>query len=348
MKRSLVLSSRVWTPLPAMVLAAEAAGFSRVWTTEGPRRDALVRAAALLAITSRIAVGSGIAFAFSRNPLALAGAAADLALISGGRFTLGLGAGTRGVRRQYGVDIDKVAPWFEEVVAVVRQGIAATSQGVSFDGQYFKVKLSGARLADVAEAPPEPPIFGGALNPIMVQRVAKCCDGLALLSIGIGQPYFEDVVMPAFRRGRERAGKSAVGGLTCWIITAVDGDRERARLMARRQLAFYFSTPSYRAPSDALGFQVPVQRLQDQFRASGANWDRLADLIPDEMVDAFTVAGTPAEARQQLNQFEARLAPMGVDELALQLPTANLDDDGVDRLSRAVIKSCAPSAGAAA
>jgi alkanesulfonate monooxygenase SsuD/methylene tetrahydromethanopterin reductase-like flavin-dependent oxidoreductase (luciferase family) len=41
MRRSIVFATPVWSPLPALTLAAESAGFSRVWTTEGPRRDAL-------------------------------------------------------------------------------------------------------------------------------------------------------------------------------------------------------------------------------------------------------------------------------------------------------------------
>jgi alkanesulfonate monooxygenase SsuD/methylene tetrahydromethanopterin reductase-like flavin-dependent oxidoreductase (luciferase family) len=149
--------------------------------------------------------------------------------------------------------------------------------------------------------------------------------------------------VPAFRRGRERAGKPVTGGFTCWCITAVHAEREEARRMARRQLAFYFSTPSYRAPSEASGHAAVVEKLQANFRSIGAQWNQLADLIPDDMVDAYTVAGTPTEVQAGLARLEARLAPLGVDELALQLPTNSLDDAAVDALANSVVKHCAPS-----
>lgn len=348
MKRSIVFSTRVWRPQPIVARAAEAAGFARVWTTDGPQRDGLVRAAALVTATSRIEVGTGIILGFARNPITIAAAATDLQMISGGRFVLGIGAGTRGLRRQYGVEIEKMAPWLEELVTIVRQATSPEGAAVSFAGDYFKVQLSGARGLPPEEVPAQAPIYGAAINPIMIQRVGKCCDGIVLLSVGIGERYFEDVVVPAWQRGREKGGRDPARGFTSWCVTAVDPDRERARMMARRQLAFYFSTPSYRAPSEAQGFQRVVAELDTTFKSMRPiDWDRLARIIPDEMVDMFAVAGTAEEVATRLAALEARLARGGVEEMALQLPTLNLDDASVERLALAVIAACSPNAASA-
>jgi alkanesulfonate monooxygenase SsuD/methylene tetrahydromethanopterin reductase-like flavin-dependent oxidoreductase (luciferase family) len=337
----------VWSPLPALTLAAESAGFSRVWTTEGPRRDALIRGAALAALSSTIGIGTGITFAFGRLPLTTAASALDISLLSQGRFTLGLGAGTRGVRRQYGVEIDRPAPWFEEYVAVLREAFNPKATVVQADGQYFNVKLPTPPIIPEDPAIPyqAPPIYGAAVNPIMIKRVAKTCDGLALLSIGLGQKYFEDIVLPAFRAGRAEAGKPASGGFACWCIASVDEDGELARARARQQLAFYFSTPSYAKPAEALGFATAAAAIREKARAtSPPDWEQVANAVPDELVDALSVAGTPAEARAQLAELEARLGQCGVDEIALQLPGGSLDPAEFERAASALIDALGTAA----
>ncbi len=344
MKRSIVTATNHWDPVPRAARAAEEAGYSCVWVTEGPRRDSLVRAAGVIAATTTIQVGTGIALAFARNPLAMAGAAADLSLMSKGRFTLGLSPGARGLRRQYGVEIDKAAPWLEEYVDIVRRVTSASATGVDFQGEYFKVKLGGARLT-AGPAAYQPKIYGGGLNPIMIKRVAKCCDGLALLSIGLAKTYFEETVLPAFRAGREQAGKSVKGGLSCWLIAAVADDAQTARNMAKFNLAVYFSTPSYRDSAAAMGFGDDVDALQAAFKSMGSStdWSRLSLMIPDAMVDAFALAGTRDEVKQRLAELEQRLEQDGVDEIVLQIANVASDAEHYEELLLRTIETCAPS-----
>src|SRR6201996_181301 len=78
--------------LEADALRAEAAGIGCGWA------PALFRAAApqvayLAAKTERIALGTGIPWAFTRSPFVHAITALDLDEMSGGRFRLGLGSG---------------------------------------------------------------------------------------------------------------------------------------------------------------------------------------------------------------------------------------------------------------
>ncbi|MGH9281602.1 MAG: LLM class flavin-dependent oxidoreductase, partial [Acidimicrobiales bacterium] len=125
LRRSLVFATDALEPLVELARAAEEAGFARVWTTEYPGRDAVARALAIALGTQRIGVGTGIAYAFTRAPLAMAGLAADVQRLAGGRFALGLGAGTRGVRRWYGAGFDPPAP---RLAAYVEQLEAAWSR----------------------------------------------------------------------------------------------------------------------------------------------------------------------------------------------------------------------------
>src|SRR4051812_26940600 len=101
MKWSLVVPGSISERLAEAARAAETGGLHRLWTTESPGRDAVLRSLHLLDATTTLLGGTGIAFAFTRPPLAAAGSAADAFHLSGGRFSLGLGAGTRGQRRWF-------------------------------------------------------------------------------------------------------------------------------------------------------------------------------------------------------------------------------------------------------
>src|ERR1035437_1384157 len=69
---------------------AEAAGLESVWLA-APDRTALVQAAAAIAATSTIGVGTAVALAFPRSPTITAMTAWDLDEMSGDRLMLGLG-----------------------------------------------------------------------------------------------------------------------------------------------------------------------------------------------------------------------------------------------------------------
>ena len=72
---------------------AEAAGIDCVWSVE-LFRSSITQAMWLAAGTESIGVGTGIAWAFTRSPMIIALSALDLDEASGGRFRLGLGAGS--------------------------------------------------------------------------------------------------------------------------------------------------------------------------------------------------------------------------------------------------------------
>jgi probable F420-dependent oxidoreductase len=89
----------VWASTDAMSAAAaaafaqrvEARGYSALWIPEGRGRNALVHSSWLLANTQKLAVATGIANIYARDPMAMAAAQKGLAEQSGGRFVLGIG-----------------------------------------------------------------------------------------------------------------------------------------------------------------------------------------------------------------------------------------------------------------
>ncbi len=74
-----------------LVQKIERLGYGAFWFGEGFGRDPLVHAGHLLSQTTRLAVATGIASIYSRDPVAMWGGANALAEQSAGRFILGLG-----------------------------------------------------------------------------------------------------------------------------------------------------------------------------------------------------------------------------------------------------------------
>jgi alkanesulfonate monooxygenase SsuD/methylene tetrahydromethanopterin reductase-like flavin-dependent oxidoreductase (luciferase family) len=335
LRRSLVFATDELQPLAALARRAEAAGLDRVWTTEYVHRDAVARALAIALATERIGVATGIAYAFTRLPLAMAAMAADVQRMAGGRFALGISSGTRGVRRWFGAEFDPPAP----------------SIGAYADA----LRTAWAENPDLEHAPR---LYAAALNPIMTRTVARTCDGALLHALALSRAHLHERLLPALREGLAQRESDAPFELAAWCITSIDEDEERARELARRQLAFYLSTPSYRTVAAGTSWEGVAEKVRSAFDASErkASWGELSNLIPETVLEELTICGSPSAARERASALEAELRPLGVTELVFQ--TAGADVSAAELVANCeriadVLGSAAPSiqaqsAGAAA
>jgi alkanesulfonate monooxygenase SsuD/methylene tetrahydromethanopterin reductase-like flavin-dependent oxidoreductase (luciferase family) len=318
MRRALVFATDQLEPLPGLARRAEAAGLDRVWTTEYEGRDAVARAIAVALATERIEVGTGIAYAFSRLAPALAALAGDAQRLAGGRFGLGLSAGTKGIRRRYGATgWEKPAPELAAYVAELRTAFATDPM-----------------------LPAPPRIYGAAMNAAMTRAVAASCDGALLHAIALTRTHLERRLVPALREGHDRRGDDRSPlELVAWCVTAVDADAEAARERARVQLAFYLVTPSFAPVTAGASWEGAAADLRAAFAASNrrATFRELAHHVPDEAVDELSIWGTPDMARDKAAALEAELAPFGVSELAFQPCGAEADAAEFTRECEAIL-----------
>jgi len=310
LRRSIVFATDELEPLTALAQRAERGGLDRVWTTEYVGRDAIARALAIALATERIGVATGITYAFTRVPLAMAALAADVQRLSGGRFALGISSGTRGVRRWYGAEFEPPAPAIAGYAEALRE--------------------AWGRIPEL-ETPP--PVYGAVLNPIMTRWVAGSCDGALLHALALSRTHLHERLLPALAKGLAQREDDKQLEVAAWCITSVDADEERARENARRQLAFYLSTPSYRTVAEGTSWEGVATAVREAFDASDrkAAWGELSHLIPDEVVDELTIAGTPATAPARAAALEAELAAAGVTELVFQ--TAGADVSAAELIS---------------
>ena len=311
-----------WAPTPVqqdLARRAEAAGFYRLWTTEGMGSDGLLKAMALGLATATIRIGTGIAYTFPRSPFQAAAGAAVLAEALPGRFTLGLGAGTRGLRRRYGIEEDHPAPRFAEYADLIR-GAWQAEGNFEFAGRFFTAQVPGIGYNTDRALLDRLELHGSGVNRIILRTSAEHCHGVALHPLAGFRPYLEEVVVPALADGAQRAHwRAAPLWTSLWYITSVHDDPEVARQRAARLLAFYFSTPSYQTPIQGTRWEQTGVALRDGLR-SGKSWDELTGMVPADMVEETCLAGTAAQVREQLEAVSSRVEPLGVGELVLEPP----------------------------
>lgn len=339
MRRSLVLSTPAFRPLLPLAQAADRAGIDRLWTTESTPRDGLVRALTLGLSTERIQVATGIAYAFTRSPLAMAAAAADVHIATGGRFAVGLGAGTKGMRtRRYGIqDFDHPGSRLGEYTQVMRSAWEAANDGLSHHGRFYTCEVPGRVRSEELDGLPPIEIVGSGVNETMLRLAAKYCDGVALHPLASFAPYLDQVAWPAIQRGDDAKGHRS--WTAAWRITSIADNADDAMTQARVNLAFYFTTPSYQSVTAGTRWESVTRRVRESFRAeSGQSFADLAQLIPPEMVDEFCLVGTPRTIDGRIGELAAVLAARGVDELVFQIAGVGLSSESYVRRCHQLIQ----------
>ena len=157
-----------------MAQAAEEVGFDSIWLGDhllyrGDGREergpweAWTLLAALAAVTERVRLGPLVACASFHPPGLIAKMAATVDEISGGRFVLGLGAGSVEIEHTiFGLPVERRVSRFAESFEIVRRLLAG--ERVTFDGRYWS--------ADDAVLLPEParrvPLMAGSIGPRML------------------------------------------------------------------------------------------------------------------------------------------------------------------------------------
>jgi len=316
--------------------AAEAAGFRSAWTPEFYTRSSVVTLAAMAERTSRIRVGTSIAYATGRSPLVLATEARSLDELSAGRLVLGLGTGTRRMMQDWhGIDPDGPASRMEELVPLLRRLWRLHEGPVAHDGRFYHCHVTPTAETS-APVRDDIPVFTAGVNPRMVQVAGRVGDGL------LGHPlfsraYVDDMVRPAIAEGKRRGEREdAPIELVAVLICSVADDADQARREAAAQLAFYAAPKTYGALLDASGFGAAGEAIRDAF--AQRDFARMTAAVPDEMIDAMAAAGTVAEVRTRLEQTAEIF-----DHVVLYPPSFGLTEERCDELCAALVEQLAPA-----
>src|SRR5246127_4847781 len=185
-----------------------ATGIDGLFTFEGQHDVFLPLAAA--ATTTDVELMTNVAIALPRSPLHLAHAAYDLQLLSAGRFRLGLGSQIRPhIESRYGATWSRPAARMRETVLAVRAILEAWQhkQRLEFRGEFTKHTLMTPAFTPGPNPYGTPPIYLGALGPLMTRAAAEVADGLLVMPFHSVR-HFRQRTLPAIDDGLARAGRT--------------------------------------------------------------------------------------------------------------------------------------------
>ncbi len=254
--------------------------------------------------TTRLRLGTAIAIAFARNPMNLANLAYGTQTISEGRFILGLGSQVRPhVQHRFSMPWSKPAARMREFVLAIR-AIFDCWEGVAeldFRGEFYRHTLMIPAFDPGPNPFGPPPIFTGGFGPLMTAAAGEVADGFFAHPFSTRKSLLE-VTLPALEKGLRTSGRSrAELEIICaTLVVTADSEEEfeGVRLAARKQLAFYGSTPAYRSTLDCHGWgelHGELNRMSKQGR-----WDEMAALIDDDVLAAIAVVGERSEIAGKL------------------------------------------------
>jgi probable F420-dependent oxidoreductase len=295
-------------PLDLATVAANAALLEDVGygglVVEETKDDPYVLLTLAAAATSRLHLTTGVAMAFPRSPTVTALSAWTLQKLSGGRFTLGLGTQVRGhIVRRYGMEYHPPGPWMRDYVGAIRAVWDCWQNGtpLHYESERYNLSLMVPLFDAGPIAHPEIPVHLAAVNPYMCQVAGEVADGVRPHPV-CTPSYIREVMLPAVRRGAEKAGQSLDSFRVCMkpLVASARTEEELVPKIrdARARIAFYCSTPGYVAAFEHLGLGDLAGRAQ--ILSKEQRWEELPELIDDEVFDAFVVAGTYDEIGDKL------------------------------------------------
>lgn len=300
------------------------AGASGVFTFEGPHD--VFTPLTLASTVGGLDLMTNVAIAFPRNPIHLAHQAIDHQILTGGRFTLGLGTQIRTqIEKRFGADFDRPVARMTELVAALRAIFATWSTGerLDFRGEYYRHTLMTPTFTPRDNVYGPPPIYVGALGPRLTRAVAEHADGLLVMPFG-SKRFLHEVTMAGVDDGLAASGRSRADlAVVPEIIVSVESDGNPDHAATRQLLAFYGSTPAYRPVLETHGWgdlQPDLHALSKQGR-----WAEMGALIDDEVLHTIAACGSSADIAAHIRDRVAGVSdriciyqpgPIAVDSLA--------------------------------
>jgi len=284
------------------ILDAENLGFESVWTAEAWGSDAVSPAAWILALTSRIKVGTAIMQMPARTPAATAMTAMTLQSLSGGRFILGLGpSGPQVVEGWHGVAYGRPLTRTREYISIIRK-ILAREAPVEHEGFHYQMPYKGSDatglgkpLKSILHGDPSMKIFTASIAPKGLKTSAELADGV--FPVWMNPDRF-DLFEQSLKDGFAKAGggKSLEDFDISPFVTVVMGDDlDKCRMPVKAMLALYIGGMGardanfYNDYAKRLGYEADAVRIQDLY-LDGKKGEAIA-AVPDSLVDEVALIG---------------------------------------------------------
>jgi F420-dependent oxidoreductase-like protein len=320
----------------------EKAGLDVVFVPEAYSFDAVSQLGFIAARTQRLEIASGILQLYTRTPTLTAMTAAGLDYVSGGRFTLGIGAsGPQVIEGWHGVPYDAPVGRTREIIEICRQ--VWRRERLEHAGRHYTIPLppdQGTGLGKSLKLINRPvreriPIVVAALGPKNVELAAELAEGWepifyfpekaqqawgAPLAAGRAKrdpalPPLDVVAQAPLAIGDDVAGYLELGRpFLALYIGGMGPHRDKGR-------NFYYEL------AVRFGFEEAANRCQDAYLAGRK--DEAAALVPAELLAGMSLVGPEGHVAERL----AALKESGVTTLNVT-PLAETHADRVRFIER--------------
>jgi len=303
----------------------ERAGLDIVFVPEAYSFDAVSQLGFIAAKTERVQIASGIFQLYSRTPALTAMTAAGLDYVSGGRFTLGLGAsGPQVIEGWHGVPYDAPLGRTREIIEICR--MVWRRERLSYQGRYYHLPLEGGTgLGKPLKLINHPvreriPIALAAIGPKNVALAAELAE--AWMPIFYLPEKAADVWGGAVAEGTAKRDPS-LGALDVIASAglAIGDDVAHLRDHGRPQLALYIGGMGargrnfYNDLACRFGYEAEAKAIQDAYL--DGRKDEAAALVPAELVEHTSLIGPESYVAERIAAYrEAGVSTLLITPMA--------------------------------
>ena len=160
--------------------------------------------------------GTSVVPTYPRHPMVMAEQAKTVSLLSGGRFTLGIGLSHQPVvEGMWGYSFDKPVRHAREYLAALMPLVRGEAVNMAAE----TITVRGQVTIDA----PEPPVLLAALGPQMLRLAGAVCGGT--ITWMTGASTLASLTVPTISDAAEEAGRPApeiVAGFPIWVTDDVD------------------------------------------------------------------------------------------------------------------------------
>ena len=295
----------------------ESAGLDIVFLPEAYSFDSVSQLGFVAARTTTLEIGADILNVYSRTPALLGMTAAGLDYVSGGRFTLGLGAsGPQVIEGFHGLPYTAPLARTREVVEICRQ--VWRREKLSYAGTHFTLPLDeahgGTGLGKPLKLINHPvrdriPIVLAALGPKNIALAAEIAEGwepIFFFPERAGDAFGAALAEGTARRDPALGPLQIVADTTVAITSDVD-EQAAALDRVRAQVALYVGGMGargrnfYNDVAVRYGFADAAATVQELYL--GGRKDEAAAALPEELVRGISLVGSKAAVADRVAAF---------------------------------------------
>lgn len=305
-------------------IQADRGGFTNMWITDHfNNRNVYVALTTAAIYTNKITFGPGVTNPYMANPVFTAQAVATLNELAPSRVVLGIGAGDKTTLDTVGIEMEKPLTAIQEAIEIIRK--MTSGETAAYQGEVFRV--AGAKF--LFKQRNKIPVYVGAQGPKMLALAGKIGDGVL---INACHPKDVEYAVSCVKEGVNAAGKKFNEiDVAAYTSFSVHDDIKKANKAAVPVVAFIVAG----SPPQLLGRHgIDAKKAEEIKLALKANdWSRAFSEVTPEMIDAFSVCGTPDMCIERI----AELLKSGISQFVVGSPIGANVREAINLISQKII-----------